>query len=643
MKAPIYFEEFFASGREETISPFLTPTSRIWGKNLAMRSALLSAFFLLLSFGCSFTFPSLIPLFLLPVYFLVGTPAFIHALHDIYHLEINIDVLMTLAALLSVMIGSGLEGGLLLVLFEISGAMENTVIQKTHSALLSLNKICPRTAFVVEANGTLIERSIREINIDDTLLVKAGEVIPLDGKVIEGRSFVNLVHLTGESAPLSKQVGDEVPAGAGNLDGTLTIRVTRTSADSTLSRIIQLITEAQEAKPTVQRFLDRFGKWYASSIILISSLVALLLPLFWAIPYLGIEGSIYRALTFLIAASPCALIIATPTAYMSAISSCARRGIMLKGGITLDRVATTHIVAFDKTGTLTTGKLTCTEVKQIAGSPYDLNEAIAIAATLERHAVHPIAEALTQLGLSKQLSILPVSHFKARPGLGLEGEFSASMAYIGHRDFILQMATFPLDLPPEDQLTAYLLVGSAVFAFYFTDTLRPESAVVIHALKKNHLKVVMLTGDHASNALPVAKELGIDEVYADLRPEDKLQKVEALSREKGLMMLGDGINDAPALARATVGISMGKIGSATAIEASDIIFLNDDLNLVAWIYRKAHHTLAIVRQNLTLALGVILLTITPALLGIVPLWLAVVLHEGGTVLVGLNSLRLLRR
>jgi len=643
MSTPLYFDEFFASGREETISPFLTPTSRHWGKNLSLRSALGSAICLALSFVFSFASPDLSALFLIMVYFLSGTPALINALHDLRNLEINIDVLMTLAALLSVLIGSGMEGGLLLVLFEVSGAMEATVAQKTRSALLNLHKLSPRTACVIGSDGTLFDRSLREIEIGTLLLVKAGEVVPLDGEVKEGSSFVNLVHLTGESQPIPKKIGDEVAAGAGNLDGTLTIRVTRASADSTLSRIIKLITQAQETKPKVQQFLDRFGKWYASSIITLSFLFAFSLPWIFGIPLIGPEGSIYRALTFLIAASPCALIIATPTAYLSAISSCAKRGILLKGGITLDAVAHSHVIAFDKTGTLTTGELTCTAVEHVAGAPFDLELATAIAATLERHAVHPIAEAITTYAHKKGLLILDVVDFKSTSGFGLEGIVSSYPAFIGHRDFILKKNKKPIDIPPADKLTTYLLVNDALFAFYFTDTIRPQAKDVIARLKKENLKTVMLSGDHATNAIPVAKELGIDEVYADLRPEDKLAKVAELSKEKGLIMVGDGINDAPALAQATVGISMGKIGSATAVDASDIVFLNDDLSLLDWLYHKAHQTMRIVRQNLTLALFVIVFATTPALLGLVPLWVAVILHEGGTVLVGLNSLRLLRR
>lgn len=640
---PLHFDEFFASGREETISPFLTPTSRHWGKNLTLRSSLCAAICLTFAFAFSFVSQDLSSLFLITVYFLSGTPALINAIHDLRNLEINIDVLMVLAALLSVVIGSGMEGGLLLVLFEVSAAMEDTVAKKTRSALLHLHALSPRTACVIGEDGALLERSVREIEVGTLLLIKAGEIIPLDGQVKEGSSFVNLVHLTGESQPIPKKIGDEVPAGAGNLDGTLTLHVTRACADSTLSRIIRLITQAQETKPKVQKFLDHFGKWYAMAIICLSCLFALILPWIFKIPFLGVEGSIYRALTFLIAASPCALIIATPTAYLSAISSCAKRGILLKGGVTLDAVARSHIIAFDKTGTLTTGQLTCDGVTHIAGSPFDLDLAIGVAATLERHAVHPIAHAITTYAHKKGVLILNVIDFKSLPGFGLEGIVASYPAYIGHRDFILTKAKQNLSIPPADKLTTYLLVNDSLFAFHFTDTIRPQAKEAIRRLKKENLSIAMLSGDHASNAIPVAKELGIDTVYADLRPEDKLVKVGELSKEKGLIMVGDGINDAPALARATVGISMGKVGSATAVDASDIVFLNDDLSLLDWLYHKAHHTMRIVRQNLTLALGVILFATTPALLGIVPLWAAVILHEGGTVLVGLNSLRLLRK
>lgn len=634
---PASFDEFFASGLEETISPFLIPSSRKWGKNLPLKTALLSALCLVLSFVFSFHHEAISWLFLMGVYFLSGTPALIHALHDLKNWEINIDVLMTLAALLSVIIGSGFEGGLLLVLFELSGAMEELASQKTRGALQALHQLSPKMAWVIKEDRSVIAVSVKEIGTGTKLLIKAGEMVPLDGIVVEGSSFVDLSHLTGESQPVAKKAEDEVPAGAKNIDGTLTISVTRGSGDSTLAKIIELVTKAQEAKPKVQLFLDRFGKWYASTIILLSLGFALTLPLF-GISFLGGEGSIYRALAFLIAASPCALIIATPTAYLSAISSCARRGVVLKGGITLDALAKCKTVAFDKTGTLTTGKLSCVSVQQLKGPSFDRNQAIAIAAALEQYAVHPIAEAIVAYSQDLKLKPLSVTHFQSIPGFGLEGDVDGMHAKIGRLSFIENV-----EKTSSSMLATYLQIGDVIFQFQFEDAIRPQAPLLIDELKAKKLSVVMLTGDHEASAASIAKALGIDAFYADLHPEHKLERVAELSHANGLIMVGDGMNDAPALARSTVGISMGKIGSATAVEASDIVFLNDDIAVLSWLHTKAFQTMAVVRQNLSLALGVIFLATTPALLGWVPLWAAVILHEGGTLLVGLNSLRLLRR
>jgi len=637
MNQPYIFDEFFASGSDEAISPFLTPKSRSWGKNLSIKSSLVAAFFLALAFALSFINLSASHLCLAAVYFLVGTPALLNSLEDLRNFEINIDVLMTLAALLSVLIGSGLEGGLLLVLFELSAAMENMVTEKTKSALISLQRLSPKTAFVIESSGNIVERAVREIAINSSILIKAGEVVPLDGKVIDGSSFLNLAHLTGETESQPRRIGDDVPAGAFNLDGTLTLRVTRSSADSTLGKIIGLITKAQESKPRLERLFDRFGKWYSTSIILLSLLFALTLPLVFSIPYLGSEGAIYRALTFLIAASPCALIIATPTAYLSAISSCARKGILLKGGTLLDALASCSIIAFDKTGTLTSGSLTCTGIDPLKEPAHTIDHAIAVAAGLEKHAVHPIGQAIMTLAAEKKITPIEIQDFKSVPGYGLQGKTGDETVYIGHPDYIKET------LPPSKWKTqnSFLQIGSSVYVFHFNDEIRPESHSALETLSKK-LTCVMLTGDHTENAEIVAKSLNIPTLYANLRPEDKLQKVSELSTEKGLIMVGDGINDAPSLARATIGISMGKIGSATAVDASDIVFLKDDLSLLDWLITKSHQTVRIVKENLFLALAVILFATTPALLGYIPLWLAVILHEGGTVLVGLNSLRLLR-
>lgn len=643
MTTPYSFDEFFASNQEETISPFLTPDSRKWGKNLSLRSSVIAAILLVIAYALSFASEEGSSLVLSAVYLLVGTPSLINSLKDLSRWDINIDVLMTLAALLSVLIGSQMEGALLLVLFELSAGMEALVGEKTRSSVLHLNRLSPRSAWIVGNEGHLREVAVRDITVGTHILVKAGEIIPLDGIVIEGRSYLNLVYLTGESAPVSKQPSDEVPAGAGNLDGTLTIEVTRSSGDSTLSRVIKLITEAQEAKPKVEQLLDRFGKVYAPTIILMAGCFAIALPHLFSIPFLGTEGAVYRALAFLIAASPCALIIATPTAYLSAITSCAKRGILPKGGAILDAVTRCGTIALDKTGTLTTGELVCIKQTHLFGPELTPDLAVYYAASLERNAVHPIAGAIVKLAKETNISLGSALEFHSVPGLGLEGEMDGIKIAIGHRNFIQEKVGSRFTLPPIETLSTYLLVGQSVILFQFQDALRPSVKNNIQSLKKQHLKTVMLTGDHKINAEPVAREIEIDEMYADLRPEDKLQKISELAAGGDLIMVGDGINDAPALARATVGISMGKIGSATAIDASDIVLIHDDLSLLPWLVNKARKTRQILTQNLTLALIVILFATTPALMGWVPLWIAVVLHEGGTVLVGLNSLRLLKK
>lgn len=643
MTEPYLFDEFFASKKEESISPFITQNSKSWGRNLPLKSASFAACSLLLAFVFSFTNPAISNLFLLIVFFLSGTPALIASLNDLKNFEINIDVLMTVAAFVAVLIGSSLEGALLLVLFETSGALEAAVSRKTLSAIHNLNNIAPKFAFVVGDEGSIYEKSVREITVGTHLLIKAGEIVPLDGKVVEGTSSVNLAHLTGESIPTPKKNGDEVPAGARNLDAALTIEVTRTSSDSTLARIVQLITEASEAKPRLQRALDRFGQSYATTIISLTFLFALALPFLATMNFFGVEGSIYRSLAFLIAASPCALIIATPTAYLSAISSCARKGIILKGGTILDALASCNIIAFDKTGTLTTGELACTSIESIGTTTISEQEVLGVAAALERHVVHPIASAITRLASSRGAPLVEISEVKTIPGYGLEAVLPGKKirVAIGLVDYIAKEAASQIRSEKEELLSA-LSIGSELFLFRFTDQVRRSIPQLMEDFKKQNLRTVMLTGDHEVNAKAIGKILGIGEVFSDLRPEGKLEKIASLLKEGNLAMVGDGINDAPALMRATVGISMGRIGSATAVEASDVVLLNDDLTLLSWLFSKSRLTQRIVKQNLCLSLGVICLASIPALLGLIPLWLAVILHEGGTVLVGFNGLRLLK-
>lgn len=652
------FTEYFELGQQESVSPFLKPDSRRWSINLTLKAALLAAALLIIAFALSFV-TGMVPfsrLLLVGVYFLAGIPALIEAVEDLFDGEINIDILMTIAAFSSIFIGSGMEGALLLVLFALSGAMEDAVTRKAKGALSSLHKLSPTRASVVQSDGSLLERAICDIAIGTRILVKAGQVVPLDGTVVEGTSSVNLVHLTGENLPVTISPGNEVPAGGRNLEGALTIDVTRTGSDSTLARIIQLVTQAQEARPLLQRWFDRASQGYAMTIIALSALFALFMPYVLSIPFLGVEGSIYRALTFLIAASPCALIIAIPIAYLSAVSACARQGVLIKGGITLDALAGCHAVAFDKTGTLTSGELTCLSIEAVIPSEDkdESNLALAVAYAMEKNALHPIASAIMRH--AKEMDVQPVAltNFKAVHGYGLEASIQLPQgtqnAYIGRPEYIAgrlpskeqSLLLQRLKEAEKGELIAVLTIGSRPFIFRFRDQPRPKVAEMLHALKQRKWNTVMLTGDNIFSAHRIANELKIDTVHAGLTPEEKMHYVNELSQKKGLAMIGDGVNDAPALARATVGICMGKVGSTAAIDAADIVLLHDNIEVLDWLIDKAKQTQAVVRQNLFIAIGAIVVASLPALGGFIPLWLAVVLHEGGTVLVGLNALRLLR-
>lgn len=653
---PLIFEQFFELGQQETQSPFITPDTREWSANLTLKSAFLAAFLLLTSFVLSF-FPASAPfshLALIGVYFLAGIPSLIESLEDLVNFEVNIDVLMTLAAFSSVFIGSGMEGGLLLVLFALSGSMEDAVRSKATSAINSLHKLSPTTAFVVQDDGTAVEKSIKEIPVGCLIRVKAGQIVPLDGLVKKGSSSVNLVHLTGESVPVPKSVGDEVPAGAQNIDGAISMEVTRTSNDSTLARIIELVTQAQDSKPRLQRWFDSQSRRYAVTIILLAFFFAVTFPFLLQIPFLGTDGSLYRALAFLIAASPCALIIALPIAYLSAISICARNGILMKGGITLDALASCQAMAFDKTGTLTTGELTCETIESIGPSDLEKRKrALQIAAGLEQNAIHPIARSIVSYVEEQKIKPAEVAQFQSIPGFGLKGVVEEGEVYLGRPEYLIDklpsensegLKARMIDAHAKGEMLAVLSFSGDLFVFRFHDKVRPGMRKTLDSLKDRwKLLIVMLTGDHENSARRVADELRIDQWRANLKPEDKLQAVSEISRTKGLAMVGDGINDAPALARATVGICMGQVGTTTAMDASDIVLLHDNIEKLSWLYGKAKKTQVIVKQNFIVATGAIIFASIPALLGIVPLWLAVILHEGGTILVGLNALRLFRR
>jgi len=646
-KDPFVFRTFFEMGLEESASPFLSKRAQKLAQHLPLKASIFALFLLIVSF---FTHGPFSQIALLMVYLIAGIPILIDSLEDLFfRKDINIDLLMTVAAFAAYGLGAEFEGALLLVLFAISGSLESLVTLKAKNSISLIHSLAPQTALVVDETGHTKEKAVLDVKVGEHLLVRAGEIIPLDGEIISGRSSLSLAHLTGEALPVARKEGQEVPAGARVIEGSLTIKAIRDANESAVSQIINLITKAQSGRPRLEKWFDRFGRFYAISIITVSIVAGIFFYKILGLDLLGRDGAIYRSLAFLIAASPCALVLAVPIAYLSSLGACANRGVVLKGGVVLDALDSCKIVAFDKTGTLTLGSLSCESITPSIRNVYQFseNEVVALAATLERGAVHPIAKAI--LEKAEKLSFYPVSSLKVVPGSHVEGEID----FQGKKIFATVGAPVLSELPEdlvkeaavkqkEGQILCVFRLGSSSWLFAFQDSPRPKVAAMIENLEKSGKNLLMLTGDHADSAARIAKSLGIAEFWAELTPEDKLEKISELSKKKGLAMCGDGINDAPALARATVGISMGRGASGTAQEVADCILLHDNIEILDWLFQKAHLTKKIVIQNVIIALAAMTIASLPALGGIVPLWLAVVLHEGGTVLVGLNAIRLLR-
>lgn len=633
----------------EDTSPMLSRKTRMFSRNLSLKSAFLSLgtyLFALITYW--FHAENISHLFVIFTFFLAGTPALIKSLDDISKKTVNIDILMTSAAFGSIFIGGALEGALLLVLFAISESLGQMVSGKAKSTLSSLKHLAPTIAWVVREGGSLHKVSVNQVVVGDIIRIKSGEVVPLDGQIIHGSSSINLMHLTGEKTPKSCQEGSLVPAGAYNLEGSFDLRVLKTGADSTIAHIINLVIQAQKSKPRLQQRLDKYSSKYAITIFAISLAIAILLPLFTSIPFLGPHSALYRALAFLIAASPCALIIAIPIAYLSAINACAKHGVLLKGGVVLDRLASCNSIIMDKTGTLTTGDLTC--IRCDVFGP-ETSEFLPSILALEQSSTHPIAEAIAIYLINQNIVPRPADQYHTIPGQGVRGVFQGEEAFVGRvstalhhipKNYVHEIEQCISLARQRGEICSLAYFGSNCALFYFKDSPRPNAKKIVQELQQEGYSVSMLTGDHHISAQNTAQLLGISEVFSDLSPDDKLQKIRELAKQRQILMVGDGINDAPALAQATVGVAMGEAGSATAIEAADIVLLHDNITSLPWIIRKSKQTRKIVTQNLGLALFIILCVSWPASLGIIPLWLAVILHEGSTIVVGLNALRLLK-
>lgn len=588
--------------------------------------------------------------------------------------ELDVDLLMIVAALGAAGLGLWrreyyliIDGAILILIFAISGALEGYAMRRTERSIRSLMSLTQDTARVVR-RGNQEVIPIKQLQVGDEIIVKPGELIPTDAVIVEGYSTLNQAAITGESLPVEKTVGDEVFAGTLNGYGALKLKLHQPPESSLIQRVIRLVQQAQTETPPSQQFIERFERGYARVIVIAGVLLLILPPFLWNWDW---ETAIYRALTFLVVASPCALMAAIMPTLLSGIANGARQGILFKNGAQLEMIGKVRAIAFDKTGTLTTGLLEVCEV--IPTSDYTKADVLKAAASVESRSEHPLGEAIVKA--AKNLDWQAATEVQAFPGQGIVGIIDNQEVIAGKDDFIKKyVANLPKNLieiattlelqgktvvwiaekrwgegevgrwgerfHPTIPLPEHQVLGIIAIA----DTVRSQAAETISRLKKLGIEqIVMLTGDNQQTAESVARELGVDRVYAELLPEDKLHVIRRLQQEyKTVAMVGDGINDAPALAQASVGIAMGAAGSDVALETADIVLMADRLEKIEVAIRLGKRTQEIVKQNITIALGFIILLLIGNFLGEINLPIGVVGHEGSTVLVTLSGLRLLK-
>jgi len=561
--------------------------------------------------------------------------------------RLDIDLLMLLSALGAAAIGELAEGATLLFLFSLSNSLESRALARTTRAIESLMELRPDEASELLGDGSERRVPVEQLEAGQSVRVRPGERVPVDGRIVAGTTAVDQAAITGESVPAPKEPGDEIFAGAINIGGTVEIEVLRPASESTLARIIALVEEAREARAPTQRFIDRFEQGYAATVI-VAAVAASLIPIAFGEP---LQSSLYRAMTLLVVASPCAVVISTPATILAALAHAARKGLLFKGGAPLEELANIEVFAFDKTGTLTEGRPTVTRVLPFAGA--DPGELLARAAAVERLSEHHLGKAILDAATAGSFPIPTASGLVNHRGQGAVAQIGNEIVAVGKADFVVTAAR--LSIAAEDRRAADALqregrtvvfvassAGSGVIAV--EDRVRADAAAAVSRLRELGVRrTLLLTGDNAAVAERVASKVGILEWHADLLPEDKVATMQNLTRHgEGVAMVGDGVNDAPALASSTVGVAMGLAGTDAALETADLVLVRDELAQLGYAVELARRSRRVVRQNLAFACSVIAILVVVNLTQGLPLPLGVVAHEGSTILVVLNGLRLLR-
>ena len=569
-----------------------------------------------------------------------GVPSLVEALRDLTRGRLDIDLLMVVAAVAAAAVGAALEGAVLLALFSLSNTLEHRAMGRARRAVEALMTLRPDTALRQTAAG-VEEVPVDALSPGDRVILRPGARVPADGVVDTGEGSINESTITGESLPVTKAPGAQVYEATVNLDAVLTVRVTRAVADSTVARMIRLVTEAQAARAPSERFSDWFGQRYTVAV-LVGSTLAFGGFLWWGLP---VQDALYRAATLLVAASPCAVVISVPAAILSALAAAARGGVLFKGGAALETLGAVRAFAFDKTGTLTTGRA---EVTGLHAPGMDEDAFLALLAGIEAHSEHPIADAIRRAAAARGIAPAPVTGVTALPSQGVTGRDAQGPLWAGNLRMVAAQGAAVEgfgDLADGDHTVVWLGRGAQVLgAASVADLPRGTSAAGLAALRAGGVtRILMMTGDRPQVARRIGAELGLrdDEIHAGLLPADKVRLVSDLAKGGAVAYVGDGVNDAAALARADVGIAMGAAGSDVALQAADVALLSEDMGRLAHAHRLARRTNRIIRQNLAFALSAMVLLVTGALFFDLPLPLAVIGHEGGTVLVVLNGLRLL--
>jgi Zn2+/Cd2+-exporting ATPase len=586
-----------------------------------------------------------------------GYYGFIDTIHHLRKPELNIDFLMIAAAIGAAILGQWIEGAILLFLFSLSGALESYALGKSRTAIHSLLKLRPANGLLKHPDGNEELVPIEELKVGQTVIVKPGEHIPIDGKIITGQTTVDQSTITGESVPVSKERGDTVFAATLNENGVIEIEVTKPAKDTTVAKIIEMVESAQKNKAKTQRFLDDFEPRYAISVI---AAVILLILIPWLLLDHDFDSTFYRAMTVLVVASPCALIISTPASIISAIANGAKNGILFKGGAHVEQTVSIDTIAFDKTGTLTIGKPRVTNMirfNQRNGSPStdpeEMKYLMGIAAGCEMHSEHHLAEAILTKAGEMNVSPFKVENMQAAPGKGVQARLNGKTVSVGNSKMfedsmpewdeeIIKQAE---ELRKDGNTVVFVSENNQpVGLIALADQIRPDAKKTISNLRKLGIKnIAMLTGDNQGVAEAIAGKLGIDEVYADLLPEEKVSIVEKMKTKGTVAMVGDGVNDAPALAISHLGIAMGAAGTDVALETADVVLMGDDLTRLPYLLWLSRKSKKVVWQNIIFSMGVILMLLAGVFLIDLPLTAGVIGHEGSTLLVVLNGLRLLKR